>query len=409
MRIATLADLRASKVYKSLASLAKMPAFRQQRFLEVFNKIFALTTKRGAAEDVAEANAAAIAILAAERFTPTPATATLETEEHYFATMAEFQYSRGGEMEINDFSFVLENLDTVNAAVEGNAFNLAHNHAEPTGIVRRIVKPADVPAHIREKHPDAPFFTVGSYYADTPDDIRALQMVSAEWLQSKAAADGSRKVILPDTFALTENAATPQVLGVGKVATIGVDGKSFEAGKPVEGTRDSMPPTVQELEAKVATLQKEAEASKESATALTDLQKKHADLEKVHKDFVAKAATLAGKTPEESKKVPQDEVLTGLQARYAELDEKIKAMQQASEKKEAEAWADTVVKSREIAMDAKPKLASLYLTAKQSALDLENSLPKRVLQPGVSDANIEVEALDDKKAEEQLDFIGKAF
>jgi outer membrane murein-binding lipoprotein Lpp len=416
MRLPTLDALRASPIYKSLASLAKMPVFRQKRFLEVFNRIFDLATRRGASEDVAEANATAIAVLAAERYTPTPSTASLETEEHYFATMAEFQYSNGGLVEVNDFSFMLANLDTVNAAIEGNAFNLRHEHTEPTGVIRRIVKPDDAPAEIRAKHPDAPFFTVGSYYEGTSEELRAIETVSAEWLQMKAAADGSRGVFLPDSFALTTNPATPKVLGVGKVAGLTPSGNGYEGHDAVEGARDTMPTTVEELQATVASLQKEAVASKEAATKAKDIQEKFANLEKEHKalsksheEFVAKVASLTGKAPEKGAKPDESEALTGLTSRLASLQSDVEKMKTEAKQAEADAWADKVVKTKEIAMDAKPKLASLFLSAKQSALDLEASLPGRIAKPGDAKGTTNVTKLEGKAAEEHLAFIGEAF
>lgn len=416
MRLPTLDALRKSKVYQSLASLAAMPVFRQMRFLEIFNKIFDLATKRGAAEDVAEANAAAIAILAAQRFTPTPATASIEAEEHYFATMAEFQYSLGGVVEVNDFSFMLANMDIVNAAVAGNAFNLGHDHDQPTGVVRRIVKPEDAPAEIRAKHPDAPFFTVGSYYEGTSDDIRAINTVSAEWMQSKVAADGSTAVILPDSFALTTNPATPDILGVGKIADASLSAKAFEQDEGLSATRDTMPTQVEDLQAKVASLQKEADASKEAATKAKEIEQKFANLEKEHKllsksheEFVTKVASLTGKEPAKGTKPDESEALTGLQSKLASLTSDVESMKAKAAQAEADSWADKVVKAKEIAMDAKPKLATLYLTAKQAALDLEASLPTRVIQPNTSDANLNVEKLDEKQAAEALAFVKEAF
>lgn len=402
MRFPSLEALRASPIYKTLASLQKMPVFRQHRFIEVFNRLWTLATKQGAASDVADAHATAIALMAAERYTPTPAMATLEAEEHFFATMAEFQYSEGGTVEINDFSFVLANLDMVNAAVTGNAFNLSHEHTEPTGVVRRLAKPEDVPAEVRAKFPESPFFTVASYYEGTPDSIRAIETVSAEWLQSKAAADGSRKVILPDTFALTANPATPIVLGVGKAAAAGVDEKSFEARQTVEGTRDSMPPTVQELEAKVAALQKEADNAKEAKTALADLQTKHDDL-------VAKMAALAGKPADKDTVPDEDQVLKDVQSKLASLETSIIKLHKDAEQKAAELWADGVVKAKEIAMDAKPKLAALYMSAKEAAIGAVAALPDRAMQPGSTDANLNVEKLSEEDAKKAQAFLKEAF
>jgi hypothetical protein len=271
-------------------------------------------------------------------------------------------------------------------------------------------------AEIRAKHPDAPFFTVGSYFKGTSDDIRAINTVSAEWLQSKAAADGSTAVIIPDSFALTTNPATPHILGVGKIADASDSAKAFEQDDGLSATRDTMPATIEELQAKVASLQKEAVASQEATTKAKEFESKYATLEKEHKnlsksheEFVAKVAALNGKEPVKGAKPDESEALTGLQTKLASLTSDVESMKAKAAQAEADTWADKVVKTKEIAMDAKPKLAGLYLTAKQSALDLEASLPTRVIQPNTSDANLNVEKLDEKQAAEALAFVQGAF
>jgi len=418
MLFGTLAALRKSDVYRRLGSLRAMPVFRQERFREVFNRLFDSLKRHGAVDDVAEANASALALVAAERFIPTPKTASVEAEEHWFATMAEHQFSREGQVEINDFSFVRSHLDLLNAAIAGNAFNLDHKHTEPTGEIRRLELPEDAPAHVRERFPEAPFFVVASYYEDTSDEIRSIDTVSAEWSHFPRQPDGSTVVFFPDTFASTKEPATGPMLGVGKAAAWEAE-KVYQGAGGLDATGTSMPgeTDTKALTAKVAALEKERDDALRHKTQLEELQTKYASLEERHKETVAKVASIAGIEPQGDKPPAEAEVISGLTEKVASLSKEMEAVNQKLAtkevemlRKEAEVWAENLVKTKEgLAMDAKEKFAAMYQKDPEMASSIGETLKDKVLAPGREDAVANLETLDDEKSEKRLEFIKGAF
>ncbi len=406
---ASVAELRSSELFKKMASLQKMGTQKLQRFLEVFGRVYERAIRGGASQQDAETRATPIALVAARSATIMPAGRKLETKVATFALFAQDMVYSGGAI---DTDMKYADIADINDVMVGQTF-FGHSHdrniAEPLGVIRQAFKREDLPDDVRDKVDEGILIAVqASFFEDVPTEDR-ITTVSPEWMTLKTAS--GEEIQIPTNFITTMDPANDQVLGVGRVAEAGKasDGKSFEGEDAVEGSRITMPPTPEELQAKVATLQKEVDASKEKATTLDTLQKKHASLEKEHTDLVAKVAALGGTKPEEGKQPSQDKALEGLTSKMSSLEKSVKDMESTLQKKEAEAWADGVIKAKEIATDAKPKLANLFITAKQAALDLEASLPERVNKPGESDANVGVEKLDAKQAEARLTFIKGAF
>lgn len=218
MPFGSVDGLKQSAAWKTHESLRKMPEFRLRRFVAVFDAIYEKKTKAGAPADEAEATAFAMAFASARRFQATPDGARVEEARHYAVTMAPVQFSEGGEVEDNSFDYLTKNIDTINLAVAGNAFNLDHKHHEPLGVIRQLLLPSQAPAEVRAKMAaDAPFVAEFSYFEGTPDDLRKIDTVSAEWL-CISREDGRSEVVLPDSFAPTENPASDNTLGVGIIA-----------------------------------------------------------------------------------------------------------------------------------------------------------------------------------------------
>jgi len=217
----TLAELKASETYQKSETLRKMPEFRLRRFMGVFNAIYAKKIEAGSSKEEAESAAFAMAYASASRFQPTPSGSRPEEKRHYASTMAPLQFSEGGVVQDQSFEMVQKNLATISAAVAGSAFNLDHEGTEPLGIIHRLLPVGEVPdAEARAALPeDAPFVTEFSYFEGTPDDLKKVDTVSAEWLRAKRA-DGRHEVILPFSFAVTDDPASDKSFGIGIYANV---------------------------------------------------------------------------------------------------------------------------------------------------------------------------------------------
>lgn len=376
--------LKASEVFQRNAALKMMPAFRLTRFVEQFNRVHAAVIRRGGSVEEADTNAFALAFAAARRFQPAPANATVEEKRHVFATMANLQFSGGAQVEVNSFEYLHANIDLINAVVAGNSFNLSHKASEPMGMIHRILLPSEVSAEVLAREPDAPFFVEASYFAGTPDDLRKIETVSAEWLQMPNA-DGSSEVILPDSFAITDDPATDSILGVRRVAEANL--LKEEARLATRGPSMSDEPTIDGLQARIATLEvdaKQAEALEEKLSALE-----------------SRIAAVSG--VEVPKGAGVDTVVSALENRFATLTSMVEEIKQASLEKDADVFAAKVFEAKEITAEATATYRALFLKDAEMAEKVAESIPSRVLKPGPGQAFESVASVGDDEFTAKLD------
>lgn len=399
-------ELRKSDLFKGSAMLQKMGSQKLKAFLEIFNRVHLRAKRGGATDEQAELRALPIALVGARAATVMPANRTVEKDVAVFSLYAEDMAHGAGA----DTSMNFPPIEDVNDVMAGQVFFGPYTHdrllAEPQGVIHRVMRRADLPETLRAKvDPDILIVAEASFFADVPSAER-FATISPEW--DTVRVSNGEEIHIPTNFIITNNPANDKLMGIGRVAQR-PSGNAYEQDEGLSGTRDTMPATVEELQAKVANLQKQADASKENATKAEEAEQKFATLKQTYEDFVTKVASLAGKAPANGEKPNPDAIVIAFQNRIASLETDVVTMKTKAAQAEADAWADKVVKSKEIAMDAKPKMASLYLTAKQAALDIEASLPERVNKPGQSDANLNVEKLEGKAAEEALAFVAEAF
>lgn len=300
----TVSDLKSSETYRRSPTLQRMPAFRLQRFIEVFNSIFAKQKAAGKADEAAESTALSLAYAAAERFQPTPSLARIEKERHLFATLMPLQFSMGGDVEVNSFDYVRSNIETMNAAIAGNGFNLDHDHTQPTGVIHRLLLPEDpaIPADVRAKmDPDTPFLVEGSFYEDTPDAIRAATALSAEWLSVKRK-NGPSEVVLPDSFCIVMDGdpATDESLGVRRLSKAKSLAKAHLPKKEYRSPEAIMPDDpLTKPDQEVASLRASLEKTiAEERNARLQAESKFATLETNYKATQAKLEKLAAESLE---------------------------------------------------------------------------------------------------------------
>lgn len=434
MPFQTIDELRGSDLFQRSPSLQKMPSFRLRRFVEVFSRLFNIAKGRGAPDDEAEANAVPLALAAARRFTPPPQGEVAEAEVHYFATMMPEQFSMGGEVQVMNFDFVKSNLPLLNAAVAGNTFKLGHA-PEPLGVIRGLIPIEDAPPEVRAKAAEGtPFITVASYFEDTPDAIRDIDTVSAEWLHAPND-DGSSTVLLPDSFAVTEMPATDKVLGVQRLAEVadtddpddpetppakekkagqrqptgaaaaGAD-NPYNEGAGLESQGQSMPDNKQvaadaELSAKLTEAEKVAAEAEARAKAA----------EEKHDALVAGLASLSGKETEDPETFNAEEAFASLRNEVKELNtraEKAEAvaaeLKAAAVQAEAENAAKALVDEGKIPSDAIDKWASLYTKHGSEEFEaLAETLKPVHLRSGPAKAVAHLETSDDEGVMAEID------
>ncbi len=408
MPFASVDELRKSKLYQGTPVLQKMASGKLQRFIDIFNRVLARATRGGATPKDAEARAYTMALVGAQKTTIMPAGRALEEKVATYALFAQDMAHGAGV----DADMKYADIGDINDIIAGQTF-FGHTHdreiAEPLGVIRRMVATKDLPEDVRASvDPAILMVAQTSYFADVPDEDR-LDTISPEWSTAKFAS--GEEVEIPTNFVTTTTPANHRSLGIGRVAEQAPDenARAYLRRIDLVDTREQMAePTVESLKAELAKKEAELQAAPK-ATTLKDLQDKHAALEAKHNELVQKTAALAGVDPKGAEKPKEDEVLKTLSSKMAATEAKILAMETAAKQAEADAWADDVVKTKEISMDSKPKLASLYVANKEAAEGLKTSLSERVMKPGNSKGVVNLDKLDPKKAEEQLKFLQGAF
>lgn len=413
----TVDDLKTSDLYKRSGILQKMGTQKLKVFLEIFTRVFERAARGGASKEEAEARAFPIALVGAQRYAYAPADRVAEKEVAVFSLYAQEMEHGSSISNGADTNMRFPAIEDINDVMAGQVFFGPYTHdrdlAEPQGVIHRVMRRVDLPDDLKVKvDPGILLVAEASFYSDVPQAER-FATISPEW--TTVSFTGGEKLHIPTNFITTDEPANDAIMGIGRVAAK-PSGNGYEGHDAVEGARDTMPTAVEELQAKVATLQKKADAFEEAATKakefedkLANLEKDHKSLSKTHEDYVAKVAALSGHKPPEGSKPDETKALSGLEARLATLQADVDKLNLQAKQAEADAWAEKVVRAKEIALDAKPKLASLFVTAKQAALDLEASLPERIVKPGDAKAHRNATKLEGKQAEEHAAFIKGAF
>lgn len=367
-------ELKTSSIFQRSQALQSMSDRRLERFLRAFNAVHARVLRNGGGEEEAEKAAFVIAFNIAK--SATFSDAPVESMRHFFSPMSPQMAGRDpktGEISAHDLSFqvILEDREVADALVSGNVANVNHDRGEPAALIHGIIPVSEAPPEVQAAtDPDTPFLVVASYFEDTPEDVRQIDTISAEWLTAPRPDGGSEA--LPFSFAVTRKPINGKELGVKRVASLDKPFKGDSEGVGVGALMGDDETPENELEAKVASLSEQLEKERESKTSFEERLASAEGKAKEVEDLKTKLASLLDAepgevTPEQAvadlgKKIASYETEKNeLATKVASFEKEVETLKEAAASKEAEDWATGIAKEGKIAMDAIPKWASAYL------------------------------------------------